>query len=74
MAGLSIDQAAKLVNGFRVIVEDHIVLIDETNFNFTVSAGVTDSVDQTLIALLKEADNRLYLTREEGINSVGTSE
>jgi len=74
MAGLSIDQAAKLVNGFRVIVEDHIVLIDETNFNFTVSAGVTDSTSQTLISLLKEADNRLYLTREEGINSVGTSE
>jgi len=74
MAGLSIDQAEKLVNGFRMIVEDHIVLIDDTNFNFTISAGVTDSTNQSLISLLKEADNRLYLTREEGINSVGISE
>jgi len=71
MAGLKIDQAAKLINGFREIVEDHIVLIDETNFSFTVSAGITDSPGETLISLLKQADNRLYLTREEGDNSIG---
>jgi len=70
MIGLSLDQSTKLVEGFREIVEDHIVLLDEFNFNFTISAGITARPNSTLIELLKEADNRLYTARESGENQV----
>lgn len=70
MAGLSLEQAAKLVDGFRELVEDHIVMIDEFSFNFTVSAGITENNNNSLIELLKNADNRLYLARENGENQV----
>jgi diguanylate cyclase (GGDEF)-like protein len=70
MAGLTIEQAAKLVDGFRELVEDHIVLIDEASFNFTVSAGITENNNNSLIELLKNADNRLYLARENGENQI----
>jgi len=70
MAGLSVDQSSKLVDGFREIVEDHIVLHEEVNFNFTISAGITSSSNKTLIELLKQADNRLYLARENGENQI----
>ena len=70
MGGLALEQAAKLVNGFRELVEDHIVLLDEFSFNFTISAGITENKNNTLIELLKNADNRLYLARENGENLV----
>ena len=70
MAGLDLKQAAKLVDGFRELVEDHIVLMDEISFNFKVSAGITENSDSSLIELLKHADNRLYLARDNGENQV----
>lgn len=70
MAGLTLEQASKLVDGFRELVEDHIVLIDEFSFNFTISAGITEGSNNSLIELLKQADNRLYLARENGENQV----
>lgn len=70
MLGLTLEQASKLVDGFRELVEDHIVLIDEFSFNFTISAGITENKNNTLIELLKQADNRLFLARENGENQV----
>jgi diguanylate cyclase (GGDEF)-like protein len=70
MIGLTLEQAAKLTEGFRVIIEDHIVIYDELNFNFTISAGITSSQNQSLIELLKNADNRLYTARDSGENQV----
>lgn len=70
MIGLTLEQGAKLVEGFREIVEDHIVLLDGLNFNFTISAGLASDTSETLIELLKEADNRLYTARESGENQV----
>lgn len=70
MVGLTLEQATKLVDSFRELVEDHIVLIEEFSFNFTVSAGLTENNSNSLIELLKLADNRLYLARENGENQV----
>lgn len=70
MIGLSIDQAARLVESFREIVEDHIVLLDGSSFNFTISAGVVADQGNSMIELLQQADNHLYEAREIGDNQV----
>lgn len=70
LSGLDIDQAAKLVDGFREYVEDYIVILDEISFSFTLSAGIASSSNSSLIELLKQADHRLYHARENGENQV----
>lgn len=70
MTGLNIDQALKLTESFREIVEDHIVILGGFNFNFTISAGVTDEATGSLNNMIQLADNRLYNARETGFNNV----
>jgi len=70
MIGLTLGQAAKLTEGFREIIEDHIVLFDEASFSFTISAGITTSENKNLIELLRDADNRLYTARDLGENQI----
>ena len=70
MVGLTLEQAAKLTEGFREIIEDQIVFDDEVSFNFTISAGITSSQDMSLAELLRDADNRLYMARESGENQI----
>lgn len=70
MIGLSIEQAARLVESFREIVEDHIVLLDGSSFNFTISAGVVSDQGNSMIELLQQADNHLYEAREVGDNQI----
>jgi len=68
LIGLTLEQAAKLTEGFREIIEDNIVIDDELSFSFTISAGITSSQSKSLIELLKDADNRLYTARDSGEN------
>jgi diguanylate cyclase (GGDEF)-like protein len=70
MAGLTLEQATKLIESFREIVEDHIVLMDGSSFNFTISAGIAEDREEKLITLLQQADNRLFAAREIGDNQV----
>jgi diguanylate cyclase (GGDEF)-like protein len=70
MIGLDSEKAAKLVDGFRHIVEDHIAMFDEMSFSFTISAGVVSAEKHSLIELLQQADNRAYIAKEEGGNQV----
>jgi len=70
MIGLTLEQASKLMESFRELVEDHIVLMDELSFSFTISAGITSDNSAKLIDLLTQADNRLYNAREEGGNQI----
>ncbi len=70
MIGLNLEQTTKLVESFRELVEDHIVLMEDLNFNFTISAGVTSDNEANLIELLTQADNRLYTARNDGGNQV----
>lgn len=70
MAGLDTEKATKLINSFREIVEDSIVLLDESSFNFTISAGLIEAESQSLLELLQLSDNRAHIAREEGGNQV----
>ena len=70
MIGLTLEQATKLTEGFRTVVEDHIVIYDEFSFSFTISAGITNSQNKPLIELLKDADNQLYIARDSGENQI----
>jgi len=70
MIGLNEQQSSKLVESFRLLVEDHIVLMDGLSFNFSISAGVVSNAGASLQELLKTADNRLYRARDEGGNQV----
>ena len=70
LSGLNLEQASKLVESFRTLVEDQIVLMNEINFNFTISAGVIQDNEANIANLLRQADNRLYLAKENGCNVV----
>ncbi len=74
LVGLSLDQAYTLAENFREIVEDHIVLLDGMSFNFTISGGVVSSDHDSLIAMIKQADNHLYTARDEGGNQISCEE
>lgn len=70
LTGLSLEQAKQLVESFRAIIEGQIVLMDQVNFNFTISSGVTQDNKADIKDLLRQADNRLYLAKENGGNVV----
>lgn len=70
LVGLNQEKALKLIEGFRAVVEDHIVLIDELSFNFSVSAGLSSQENAPLNELIKLADNHLHIAKQEGGNQV----
>ncbi|MFT6905034.1 MAG: diguanylate cyclase (GGDEF)-like protein [Oleiphilaceae bacterium] len=70
LSGLSLDQASKLIESFRVLVEDQIVLMDQISFNFTISSGIFQHNQAPITDLLRQADNRLYLAKENGGNVI----
>lgn len=70
MAGLDTSKASKLLESFRHLVEDSFVMLDEMNFNYTVSAGLVEAGQQNLLELLQIADNRTHIAREEGGNQI----
>lgn len=74
MVGLNVDQARKLTESFRELVEDHIVILDGFNFSFTISGGITDDASGSLNEMLKLADNRLYSAREIGDNTISAED
>ena len=70
LTGLTLDQAFKLTESFRALIEDQIVLLDTISFNFSISAGVVQDNSANITDLLRLADNRLYLAKENGGNVV----
>ena len=54
----------------REKIEDSIIKTDSENLKVTVSIGVTSSLDATLEDSIKEADERLYLAKQNGRNRV----
>tara|TARA_R110002049_G_scaffold108818_1_gene257345 strand:+ start:1135 stop:2403 length:1269 start_codon:yes stop_codon:yes gene_type:complete len=70
LTGLSLEQAKKLIESFRTLIEGQIVLMDQISFNFTISSGVTQDNKANIKDLLRQADNRLYLAKENGGNVV----
>jgi diguanylate cyclase (GGDEF)-like protein len=70
LSGLSLEQAYKLLESFRALIEDQIVLMDNISFNFSVSSGIAQDDKANISDLLRQADNRLYLAKENGGNVV----
>ena len=70
LTGLTLIQATKLMESFRTLVEDQLVLMDDISFNFSISAGVAQDDKSNISDLLRQADNRLYLAKENGGNVV----
>lgn len=70
LSGLNLEQATKLVESFRALIEDQLVLMDDISFNFSISAGVTQDDEANTNDLLRQADNRLHLAQENGGNVV----
>ena len=74
LIGLTLEQAAKLTESFRCLAEDQLVLMDEVSFNFTISAGIVQSKTNNINDLLRRADNRLHLAKENGGNTIHTED
>jgi diguanylate cyclase (GGDEF)-like protein len=72
LSGLTLDQANKLLETFRAMAEDQIVLMPEASFNFSISAGITQDNDCSIDDLLRQADNQLYLAIENGGNQIAS--
>lgn len=70
LSGLSLDQASKLIESFRILVEEQLILMDGVSFNFTVSSGIFQDDTALIIDLLRHADNRLYLAKQNGGNVI----
>ena len=70
LSGLTLDQASQLLETFITMAEDQIVLLPETSFNFTISAGIVQDNSNGISELLRQADNQLYLAIENGGNQV----
>jgi diguanylate cyclase (GGDEF)-like protein len=72
LSGLTLDQAGKLLETFRAMAEDQIVLMPEASFNFTISAGIAQDNQGNINDLLRQADNQLYLAIENGGNQISS--
>ena len=70
LSGLCLEQASKLIESFRILVEDQIVLMDQISFNFSISSGISQDDQASITDLLRQADNRLYLAKENGGNVI----
>lgn len=72
MPGLDQVKAFKLLDGLRAIVEDHIAMFDERSVNFTISGGLYSSDSNSLMELLREADNSRHIAQQEGGNQIAS--
>lgn len=70
LPGLDQQKAFTLMESFRALIEGQIVLLDELNFNYSVSVGLSQDQKNSLIELLTKADNQLHLAQEDGGNQV----
>jgi diguanylate cyclase (GGDEF)-like protein len=70
LGGLNLAQAQKLLEGFLELIEDLIVIHDDTTLRFTASVGLQGTSGGGLMQHYKEADNHLYSARKNGGNQV----
>ncbi len=74
LAGLDITKSATLLENFRILVEDHIIMLDNTSITLTISAGIAQDHHNNLDELLSEADKQLYQTKLSGRNQIAMAE
>lgn len=74
LPGLDINKATTLLENFREMVEDHIIMLDSTSVTITISAGISLDQNNTLDELMNEADRQLYNAKEAGRNQIFTAD
>ncbi len=70
LPGLDIHKATTLLENFRELVEDHIIMLDNSSVTLTISAGIAADLSNTLDELMNEADRQLYNAKEAGRNQI----
>ncbi|UZE94883.1 diguanylate cyclase [Alkalimarinus alittae] len=70
LSGLDINKAGTLMENFRELIEDHIIMLDNGSTTITISAGVALNLNNTLDQLMNEANRQLYNAKESGRNQV----
>lgn len=68
--GLTADKAAQLMNVLRTQIEQEFVETNVGDVGFTFSCGIAEQPQDSLEALLKEADQLLYRAKDSGRNQV----
>jgi diguanylate cyclase (GGDEF)-like protein len=70
LVGLDKSKAVRLLDNFREMIEDHIIMLDGASITLTFSAGVATDNGNSLDVLLGEADKLLYNAKVGGRNQV----
>jgi diguanylate cyclase (GGDEF)-like protein len=70
LVGLDLGKAVRLLENFREMIEDHIIMLDGASITLTFSAGVAADSGNSLDELLGEADKLLFNAKVGGRNQV----
>ncbi len=70
LQGLNLNKAATLLENFREVVEDRIVMLETCNLSITISAGLVESNGNQIDELMREADQLLYQAKSNGRNQI----
>jgi len=74
LTGLDINKACTLLENFRELIEDHIIMLDNTSVSITISAGIAQDQNNNIDELMNEADRQLYQAKESGRNQISATE
>ena len=70
LPGLHLDKAATLLENFREMVEDRILMLEICNLSITISAGLVENTNHSIDELMREADLLLYNAKNNGKNQI----
>ncbi len=72
LPGLDKNKSIRLLENFREVIEDHIIMLDNASITLTISAGVAADIGGNLDELINEADKFLYNAKMGGRNQIGS--
>ena len=70
LENIAFDDAKELFEKIRYAFEMNVLKVGEIELSFTVSIGVCYGIENTLDAMIKQADEGLYICKENGRNQV----
>ncbi|NLF52608.1 MAG: GGDEF domain-containing protein, partial [Leptolinea sp.] len=68
----SAEQAFQIIERFRLSISNHVFRTDAGNLTTTISIGIAELTDEieNLTQLIDQADQALYLSKEDGRNRI----
>jgi len=67
---ISLEDTKSLFEKIREKFENNVIKLDEESFSYTISIGVFYGIDSDLEAMIKKADDNLYVAKNNGKNQV----